>query len=89
MFHVTVLQLPDTALLLRKPVQQLFAAAKQIIAKAWQTHTLNLAQVKARMYSYVVHAKMTAMFRDRMSQFKREYGGLELSISSRGGLIVP
>lgn len=43
---------------------QLFAT-KLVIAGAWQTLTL------ARMDSYMVHAEMTAMSRDRMPQFKK------------------
>lgn len=71
---------PATALLNLKPsilthtqfqlFIQLSTAAKQMIAKAWKSQNLILAEAKHRMNRALVYAKMTAIEENKINQFR-------------------
>lgn len=79
MFEIDITPDPVIAILNLKPAcltrkqfklfLQLLNAAKQTIAKAWKTTTLNLVEVKHRMNNALLHAKMEAMDCDKFSTF--------------------
>lgn len=81
MFDLKLQLNPTTALLNLKPeclthtqfklFIQLLTAAKQMVAKAWKSPSLVIAETKHRMHNSMIYAKMVAIERDQIPKFEK------------------